>query len=101
MAGYVVIAQFDLKPGTRDQFVEIALIDARASVANEPGCQRFDVLCAHENPEKVALYEIYDDPAAFDAHLKMPHLQAFRDGIADLVVDRDIQMFDVDQNAKS
>ena len=101
MAGYVVIAQFELKPGPRDQFVEIALVDARASVANEAGCQRFDVLCAHESPGKVALYEIYDDRAAFDTHLAMPHLQAFRDGIADLVVDRDIQMFDVDQNAKS
>lgn len=101
MAGYVVIVQFQIKPGTRDQFVEIALVDARASVANEPGCQRFDVLTAHEDPLKVALYEIYDDRAAFDAHLEMPHLKAFRDGIADLVEDRDIQMFDVDQNAKS
>jgi quinol monooxygenase YgiN len=101
MAGYVIIAQFDLKPGTRDQFVEIALVDARASVANEPGCQRFDVLTSDDKPDAAALYEIYDDRAAFDAHLEMPHLQAFRDGIEDLVIDRDIRIFAVDQNAKS
>ena len=36
------------------------------------------------------LYEVYDDEAAFDAHLQTPHLRAFRDGIEALVVSRNV-----------
>ena len=34
--------------------------------------------------DKVVLYEIYDDDAAFAAHMETPHFAAFRDAIADL-----------------
>ncbi len=101
MSRFVVLAQFRVKPGTRDQFVDIAKIDAQASVANEPGCHRFDVLVPHDAPDRVMLYEIYENKAAFDAHLETPHLKAFRDGIADLVDDRDISMCDLTENAKT
>ena len=49
------------------------LIDenARASCRDEPGCRRFDVLrTAASDPDRILLYEIYDDRAAFDAHLQ-------------------------------
>jgi quinol monooxygenase YgiN len=39
----------------------------------------------------VVLFEVYDDDAAFDAHLETPHLQAFRTGIEDLVVSRRVR----------
>jgi len=100
MARLAVVAQFRTKPGCRDKFVEHALVDARASVANEAGCRRFDVLVPGDGEERVVLYEIYDDQAAFDAHLKTPHLAAFRAGIADLVEERDVRSFAVTENAK-
>jgi quinol monooxygenase YgiN len=39
----------------------------------------------------VLLYEVYDDEAAFDAHLQTPHLAAFRSGIENLVVSRQVR----------
>ena len=39
----------------------------------------------------MVLYEIYDDEAAFDAHLKTPHLAAFRAGIESLIVSRHVR----------
>lgn len=99
MTRYVVLAKFGVKPGCRETFVELALTDARASVANEPGCRRFDVLVPQDGADRVVLYEIYDDRAAFDAHLETPHLAAFREGIGDLVEDREVEFFDVNENA--
>jgi hypothetical protein len=39
----------------------------------------------------VVLFELYDDEAAFDAHLETPHLEAFCAGIEPLVVSRQIR----------
>ena len=44
-----------------------------------------------EQPNRVVLYEIYDDEAAFDAHLKTPHLATFRAGIESLIVSRQVR----------
>ena len=101
MAGYVVLAQFEVKAGKLAEMVDAAKIDAKASVANEPGCRRFDVLVPRDGAERVVLYEIYDDEAAFQAHLETPHLKAFRDAIGPLVADRQVDMFDIDENASA
>ena len=43
----------------------------------ERGCRRFDVLEPAGEPDRVVLYEIYDDRAAFDAHLQSEHFRRF------------------------
>lgn len=62
----------------RDQMLAAALEDAKCSVRDEPGCQRFDVLIPAGTTDQLALYEIYADQAALDAHRQTPHLKAFR-----------------------
>ena len=99
MSGYVVVAQFEVKAGQLSAMVDAAKIDAAASVANEPGCRRFDVLVPRDGAERVVLYEIYDDEAAFQAHLETPHLKAFRDAIGPLVRDRQVDAFNIYENA--
>ena len=84
MPRLVIIAEFDVKPGAMDAFLAAALVDAEASVRDEPGCRRFDVLTPDEGGDKVVLYEIYDDDAAFAAHMETPHFAAFRDAITEL-----------------
>ena len=46
---------------------------------DEAGCRRFDVLVSEDEPDVVWLYEVYDDAAAFDAHLETPHLKKFQE----------------------
>ena len=84
MPRLVIIAEFDVKPGARDAFLAAAHEDAQTSLRDEPGCRRFDVLTPDGGGDKVVLYEIYDDDAAFAAHMETPHFAAFRDAIADL-----------------
>jgi quinol monooxygenase YgiN len=46
--------------------------NATATREREPGCRQFDV-CTSADDGLVFLYEVYDDRAAFDAHLAAPH----------------------------
>jgi quinol monooxygenase YgiN len=91
VGAFVIIAEFEVKPGALDRVVALARDDAAQSVAKESGCRQFDVTVDREGGERVVLYEVYDDQAAFDAHLQMPHLDAFRSGIEPLVGERRIQ----------
>jgi (4S)-4-hydroxy-5-phosphonooxypentane-2,3-dione isomerase len=88
---FVIIAEFEVKPDQLERFLELAKTDASQSVANEPGCRQFDVTLDREQPNRVVLYEVYADEAAFDAHLATPHLAAFRAGIEGLVVSRHVR----------
>jgi (4S)-4-hydroxy-5-phosphonooxypentane-2,3-dione isomerase len=88
---FVIVAEFEVRPEAIETFLEAAIADASASVANEPGCRQFDVTRSNEEPNRVLLYEVYDSAAAFEAHLAMPHLQTFRDRIEPLVVSRQVR----------
>ena len=88
---FVIIAEFEVKPDKLEQFLELARTDASQSVANEPGCHQFDVTLEREQPNRVVLYEVYADEAAFDAHAETPHLAAFRAGIENLIVSRPVR----------
>ena len=90
MNGYVVIVDFRLKAGTRSAFR--ALIDANASssVRNEQGCRRFDVVEPMGERDRVVLYEIYDDEAAFEAHCTSAHFCSFDAESASLVDDKTV-----------
>eukprot|EP01031_Cornospumella_fuschlensis_P016542 gene16542-20219_t len=69
-----------VKPACLDQFLALAREDASHSLRDEPGCRRFDVTVLQGVENRVLFYEIYDDRAAFEAHLSTPHLARFRAG---------------------
>lgn len=77
MTGYVILVDFLLKPGSRAEFRRAIDANAGASCRHEPGCRQFDVVEPRGEPDRIILYEIYDDRAAFEEHLKAPHLAAF------------------------
>jgi autoinducer 2-degrading protein len=77
MKGYVILVDFLLKPGSKAEFRRAIDANAQASCATEPGCSQFDVVEPRDDPDRIILYEIYDDRAAFEEHLKTPHLAAF------------------------
>ena len=99
MSPYVIIVEFTIKPGEMPRFMPLMLENAERSLRDEPGCRRFDVLTGEAG--RVVLYEIYDDEAAFQAHLETPHFHEFRAGIEGLVERSDRQEFyDVTENDK-
>jgi autoinducer 2-degrading protein len=82
---FVLIVEFDVKPESRAKFDAAIEINAKASVANEPGCFQFDVMRSPDDPNKVVLYEVYASAAAFQAHLAMEHTKTFLGMAKDLV----------------
>ena len=93
MTAYVIIVEFQLKPGCRPAFRRLVDENARASVQNEPGCRRFDVLEPLGAADQVLLYEIYDDRAAFDAHKKTAHFAAFDQASAAYVAGKTVSEY--------
>ena len=75
---YVLVVDFVVKPEHVAAFAVEIRKNAKASRETEPGCRQFDVCVAPEDPAKIVLYEVYDDRAAFEAHLKTPHFLAFK-----------------------
>jgi autoinducer 2-degrading protein len=84
---FVLIVEFQVKPECLEKFNQAIAINAKASVAEEPGCRQFDVLHNQDDPCHVVLYEVYESEAAFrDDHLQRSHTQAFLAQAKPLVV---------------
>lgn len=80
---YIIIAPIQIKEGHKEAFVAAMLDDAKGSLQNEPGCLRFDVVQDAGDPNRIWLYEVYVDEAAFQAHLQAPHFITWRDTVKD------------------
>lgn len=67
--------------------------NARRSLAEEPGCLRFDVCIDNAAPENLMLYEVYTDAAAFDAHLQSGHFRRFDTETASIIAAKKVRIF--------
>ncbi|WP_051249450.1 putative quinol monooxygenase [Inquilinus limosus] len=90
MGGYVVLVEFRLKSGSRGDFRLLVDENARMSIRVETGCRRFDVIEPADGPDTVLLYEIYDNRAAFDAHVASRHYAKFDTESAGYVVGKSV-----------
>ena len=68
----VLIVTLDIDPERIDVVLERTLTSA-LSAALEPGCRRLDVIEDAETPSRIHLYEVYDDQAALDEHMRQPY----------------------------
>jgi quinol monooxygenase YgiN len=78
----VVLVEFRVRAGLEDRFHDAIVNNARQSLALEPGCRRFDVCRDPTDPAMFFLYELYDDAAAFAAHLQAPHFLRMNESTA-------------------
>ncbi|HSP25038.1 MAG TPA: putative quinol monooxygenase [Saliniramus sp.] len=85
MKPYVILVEFDVFPGMETRFEECILENAQSSKDDEPGCRVFDVLQRPDSEFAYVLYEIYDDHAAFDAHLRSAHFASFDAAVKPMV----------------
>lgn len=85
---FVILVEFTIKPGNRSRFHELIVENATRSRTEEPGCRRFDVLTDPKAPDRIVLYELYDDAAAFEAHKRSAHYAAFDAASASLITSK-------------
>ena len=85
---YVVTVQFRLHPKRVAEFMPLVVANATDSREREPGCRQFDVCGNSGEPTLVFLYEVYDDRAAFDAHLRTPHFRSFDAAVREMIAEK-------------
>ena len=80
---YIIVAAIEIKEGFKEQYINGLIENANSAVKDEPGCLRFDVIQDANDDNKIWVYEVYNDEAAFQAHTQSPHFLKFRDAGTD------------------
>lgn len=81
---YILMVRLKVKKDRIDDFIAASIGDAEGSVMNEPGCRRFDIIQATDDPTSFAFCEVYNDEDAFKAHAEMPHFKVWQDAVGDM-----------------
>jgi len=82
----VVHVHVRVKPDLIERFKEVSLANARESIKEE-GIARFDVVQQLDEPERFVLVEVYRDAEAPARHKETAHYAAWRDAVADMMVE--------------
>ena len=88
----LVAVTFQILPERAEAFRDRVGRQAADSL-QEPGCRRFDIWCDTGDCSRVFLFEIYDDRAAFDAHLASTHFRDFDADVASWVRDKTVELW--------
>lgn len=88
MSAVVLFVEIDTVAGRRDAFLA-RVREHRANVQrNEPGCQCFDISVPDDGDDKVRLYEVYADQAAFDLHMATEYMKEYRSDTGAMITSR-------------
>ena len=85
---FVLIVSVKVKSDMRDVFLKEIEDNSIATVRDEPGCLRFDVVQNQDDPDRYYLYEVYVDEDAYAAHTRTPHLARWRQAAAECLAER-------------
>jgi autoinducer 2-degrading protein len=87
---YTVIVEFTVNPDSRDQFMDRMLQQASDSLSNEEQCHTFDVAVDDADNNKIMLYELYTDKAAFQVHLDSDHFKTFDNDVQGMITNKKV-----------
>lgn len=91
---HVVTVMFHVNSQFAAQFRAQIIANARTSREREPGCLQFDVCTDPMHKDRVFLYEVYKDNAAFEAHLATAHYQSFEKTAGPWVSAKDVRTYE-------
>lgn len=90
---FAVTVTFQIAHNRMAAFMPLMIENAQTSLAREAGCHRFDVATDPARPNEVFLYELYEDRAAFDAHMQTEHFLQFDRASADMVEGKEVKTY--------
>jgi autoinducer 2-degrading protein len=90
-----LIVEYRVKPGRCDAFLGVIRAHAAGTLADEDGCMQFDVLVPREGADRVLLYEVYRDAAAYAVHGRSARLVNTRAAYAEMIDSRTITVCSV------
>ena len=90
----VRLAQIEIYPEKRAEYLNFAKEVGTVSMATEPGVIGLFSMQDKADPCKVYILEVYADREAYQAHLKTAHFKKYKEGTADMV--KSLQLIDTD-----
>lgn len=93
---YTVTVIFSIHKAYQAEFKQLVLKQAADSLEKEVNCHVFDVAIGAEENGIIPffLYELYSDKASFDLHLATQHFAHFNEVSAEMVADKQVQLWD-------
>lgn len=97
MPKIALLVEFAVRPGALQTLLTLMRGHATACLAEEHGCERFDVLEVLDaegrpDPSRLMLYEVFTDAAARQAHWANPRHEATKSAFAPLILGRSSQV---------
>ena len=74
----VRIAEIQVDPANLEEYLERARTIGAESVSEEPGVIAIFPMQDKRNPGKIRILEIYEDEAAYQAHMQTPHFLTYK-----------------------
>lgn len=74
----VRISEIEVYPAHLSAYKEILIEEAEASLRLEPGVLAIFPMYEKDNATKIKILEMYEDQAAYQAHLKTPHFLKYK-----------------------
>lgn len=90
MVKVVIIAEYKLKPNSREDFARVMRENALGTLDEIEGCEQFDVLLSDDDPNQAFAYEVFQDDAAYQRYGASGRVSRIREAYKDMVVDRRI-----------
>lgn len=89
----VRIAEIEVYPQYRDEYLKFAKEIAKNSVGNEPGVISVFPMQVKENPNLIRIMEIYEDKKAYDAHIASANFQKYKTSTPQMI--KDLKLVDM------
>jgi autoinducer 2-degrading protein len=87
---YVNAVDIDVVPGKIEDYLAAIKEVGAASIKSEPGCSEFDITVSQKDPNHLFIFEVYENAAAFDAHLKSDHYKKYAAAAKEVVAKREV-----------
>ncbi|WP_282609490.1 putative quinol monooxygenase [Pelagibius sp. Alg239-R121] len=88
---FVIAVTFEIHEDQSQVFLQAVTAQAHNSLSKEPDCLVFDVCVDPDRPNRVFLYEVYSDEAAFEHHIKTDHFREFDGTVSSMVLSKTIE----------
>jgi quinol monooxygenase YgiN len=85
---YIRLAELEIEPTQMKSFSLAVKEGVEAAVSVEPGVLALYVVHEKDQPNRVRVFEMYTDEAAYQTHLQTPHFRKFRDTTDKMVKSR-------------
>lgn len=96
MSKVAILPVFKIKPGHEQAFLDRVRQQGNDAREKEPGCLQFDILHTG-NAGELAIYEVYEDPAALEKHRTYPHYHDFRATVDPMLESRVLNEYKLDE----